>query len=146
MKNVCSISVKTFCIIFLFAIFNAEAQIENNTDTATKTYTIKGTVFENINQPLEGVNVVLKGSNEGVVSDANGQFEFSRALAIGDVLVISFIGYNSQEYVINSSESDNQNITINFDQSDISLMGAVEVEGVYKSKQNIFQKFIGLFK
>jgi len=90
--------------------------------------------------------VVLKGTKEGVVTYFNGEFEFPRQLNIDDVLIFSYIGYNPQEYIVVADASKNEAVEITFDLSDISLLGAVEVEGVYISKQNIFQKFIGLFK
>lgn len=142
MKNVSSISVKTLCFIFLFAIFGIQAQETNNTTT----YEVAGTVVEDEVLPLEGVNVILKNSKEGVVTDMNGKFRFTRKLALGDVLVFSFIGFKPQEYVISANDIANQNIAISFDPSDITLLGAVEVDGVYESKRNIFQKFFGIFK
>jgi len=140
MKNVCSISVKNFCFLFLFAMFNLQAQ---ETD---QSYAVKGTVLEQGSMPLGGVNVVLKGTKEGVVTDMDGKFEFTQKLEADDVLVFSYIGYNPQEYTVVADESENQSIEITFDLSNISLMGAVEVDGVYKSKRNIFQKLVGLFK
>ena len=142
MKNVSSNSVKTLCFIFLFAIFSMQAQETNNTTT----YEVAGTVVEDDALPLEGVNVILKNSKEGVVTDVNGKFKFTRKLALGDVLIFSFIGFKPQEYVISANDIANQNIAISFDTSDITLMGAVQVDGVYQSKRNIFQKFIELFK
>lgn len=140
MKNVSSISVKSFCLLFLFAIFNLQAQ------ETTSSYTVTGTVLEQGSMPLGGVNVVLKGTKEGVVTDMDGKFEFARPLEVDDVLIFSYIGYNPKEYAVVANESDTLDITITFDLSNISLMGAVEVDGVYKSKRNIFQKFAGLFK
>jgi len=109
-------------------------------------YTIKGTVLDEENLPLGGVNVVLKGTHEGTVTDFDGTFEFPRTLNVGETLVFSYLGYDKKEYTVAESESDVIDITIAFDASDIILMGAVEVEGVYPSKRNIFQKFASLFK
>jgi len=113
---------------------------------AVEQYTVAGTVLDEENLPLAGVNVVLKGTSEGVVTDFDGKFEFPRKLDVDDVLIFSYIGYNSREYTIVDDVAKNKTINITFSLSDISLMGAVEVEGVYESKKNIFQKFIGLFK
>ncbi len=146
MKNVFKISVKTVCSIFLFVIFNGQAQEATSTDNTAKTYAIAGTVLEDDSFPLEGVNIILKDSKEGVVTNENGKFKFTRKLALGDVLVFSFIGFQPQEYVISADDMANQNIAISFDSSNITLMGALEVDGVYHSKRNIFQKFVGLFK
>ncbi|MFK7814460.1 MAG: carboxypeptidase-like regulatory domain-containing protein [Maribacter sp.] len=115
-------------------------------EIAVEQYTVAGTVIDEENLPLAGVNVVLKGTNEGIMTDIDGKFEFPRQLDVDDVLIFSYIGYNPQEYKVVADASKNMAINITFDLSNISLMGAVEVEGVYESKQNIFQKFIGLFK
>jgi hypothetical protein len=111
-----------------------------------ETYTVKGTVLDEDNLPLAGVNVVLKGSTEGVQTDFDGKFEFPRTLDIDDTLVFSYIGYEKKEYTITAGASSTIDITINFDASDIFLMGEVMVDGVYESKPNIFQKFISIFK
>ena len=48
---------------------------------------------------LPGVNVVLKGTTSGTVTDANGEFVVS-VPAEGGVLIFSFIGLSSQELEI----------------------------------------------
>ena len=53
----------------------------------------------NDNSALPGANVVVKGTQVGVVTDANGQFSLNVA-AGRDVLTISAIGYASQEVTI----------------------------------------------
>lgn len=158
------LAVMSFSLLSLCAVSNLQAQevASNETnlqtelsvlgrtivmgDIAVEKYTVKGTVLDEENLPLAGVNVVLKGTKEGVVTDLDGRFEFPRLLDVDDVLVFSYIGFKPQKYKVSASASATIDITITFDYSDIDLMGAVEVEGVYKSKRNIFQKFIGLFK
>lgn len=157
-------AIMSFSLLSLCAVSQAQAQdVANNNYTvktdvsspyqntvmgriAVQSYTVKGTVLDEENLPLAGVNVVLKGSAEGVQTDFDGKFEFPRALNVDDTLVFSYIGYEKKEYVITSAESSTIDITINFDASDIFLMGEVVVDGVYESKPNIFQKFISIFK
>lgn len=109
-------------------------------------YTVKGTVLDEANLPLPGVNVILKGTTESTSTDYDGKFEFPRKLEVNDVLIFSYIGYDTKEYKVKAAETDTIDITIVFDATDIELMGDVVVEGAYKSKRNIFQKFIALFK
>ncbi|HDZ42291.1 MAG TPA: TonB-dependent receptor, partial [Bacteroidetes bacterium] len=45
--------------------------------------------------PLPGANVVVKGTTQGTVTDANGKYTFS--VAPDATLVFSFVGYRSQE-------------------------------------------------
>lgn len=115
-------------------------------DIVVKNYTVKGIVIDDQNLPLAGVNVVLKNSNVGIQTDFDGKFEFPKKLTEGDVLIFSYIGFETKEYVLEASESKVIDIKMQFDATDIILMGDVAVEGVYKSKKNIFQKFFGLFK
>ena len=158
------IAMMSFSLLSLCAISEVRAQETANIDHTTKTellpsnattimgriavqaHLVKGTVLDEENLPLAGVNVVLKGSTEGVVTDFDGKFEFPRALNVDDTLVFSYIGYEKKEYTIKAGETSSIDITINFDASDIFLMGEVMVEGVYESKPTIFQKFISLFK
>ncbi|WP_149274808.1 carboxypeptidase-like regulatory domain-containing protein [Pareuzebyella sediminis] len=111
-----------------------------------ETYIVKGKVIDEDNLPLPGVSVVLKGSDIGVSTDLEGKFEFPKALKVGDILVFNYLGYDTKSYRIAQSENDTIDITIKFESSDIELMGEVSVEGTYKSKRNIFQKFVALFR
>lgn len=47
-------------------------------------------------EALPGVNVVLKGTSRGVVSDLEGRYSL-QVVSPDDILVFSFIGYQSQE-------------------------------------------------
>jgi TonB-dependent starch-binding outer membrane protein SusC len=61
--------------------------------------TVTGKVVDDANQPIPGVNILLKGSTTGTTSDANGTY--SLTVPDGDgVLVFSFIGYATQEVSI----------------------------------------------
>lgn len=61
---------------------------------------ITGRVLDgNDNNPLPGANVVVKGTQTGLVTDATGQFSLNVAPG-RDVLTISAIGYTSQDVTI----------------------------------------------
>lgn len=63
---------------------------------------ITGRVLDgNDNNPLPGANVVVKGTQTGMVTDATGQFSLNVAPG-RDVLTISAIGYTSQDVSIGS--------------------------------------------
>ena len=62
--------------------------------------TIRGRITDEKNEALPGVNVVLKGSGRGTVTDADGDY----TLTVPDgnsVLVFSFLGYKTQEVAVN---------------------------------------------
>ncbi len=54
------------------------------------------------NQPLPGVSIIIKGTTTGTVSDINGNFTLSAAPQ--STLVVSFIGFESQEMVTQSTK------------------------------------------
>ncbi|MEO9893232.1 carboxypeptidase-like regulatory domain-containing protein [Aurantibacter sp.] len=116
---------------------------ENNT---IKEHTITGTVLDEDNLPLPGVNVVLKGTAIGVTTDLDGKFEFPSKLEIGDVLIFSYIGYETKRYKVPNSNLDTIDITITFDAYDVELMGEVVIDGPYKSKRGVFNKLASIFK
>ena len=58
--------------------------------------TVEGVVVDSkSNQPLPGVNVVVKGTSNGVSTDLDGKFKIAK-IKNGDVLEFSFIGYKSE--------------------------------------------------
>ena len=71
--------------------FNKEVRIESN----ALQQTVTGTVLDNQGLPLPGANILEKGTSNGVMSDFDGNF----SIEVGDdaVLVISYIGYKTQE-------------------------------------------------
>lgn len=76
--------------------------------------TISGTVrFSEDSVVAPGVNIYLKGSTaEGTYSNENGEFEFPRALKDGDILVFSFIGRKTHEYIVSASTTSPLNIVL----------------------------------
>jgi TonB-linked SusC/RagA family outer membrane protein len=57
---------------------------------------IKGQVTDETGQALPGVNVLIKGTSRGAVTDVKGEYTLSDVPADA-VLIVSFIGYVSQE-------------------------------------------------
>ena len=60
--------------------------------------TLKGVVKDVKNEPLIGVNVLIKGTTIGAITDLDGAFTLN--VKKGDVLVISYTGYETQEVVV----------------------------------------------
>jgi len=64
---------------------------------------IKGVVLAGEdNSPLLGVNVAVKGSTTGVITDLEGRFTLS--VPPKSTLVVSYVGYKSQEVVVNGQK------------------------------------------
>ena len=85
-----------YCFSFLLIIFGFSISFGQNFD-------LKGSVFqEGTNDPLLSATVVQKGTNNGVTTDFDGNFTITN-VAVGDILVISYVGFISQEVRISSS-------------------------------------------
>jgi Ca-activated chloride channel homolog len=66
--------------------------------------TVTGVVQNKIGNPLQGVNIVIKGTFASVISDVHGAFSIQVPEANGSLL-FSLQGYKQQEVKINGAES-----------------------------------------
>ncbi len=67
---------------------------------------VTGRVTDENAQGLPGVNVLIKGTTQGTVTDVNGEFRFT-SISPDAVLVISFIGYVTQEIPVGGQTTIN---------------------------------------
>ncbi|MBX2969153.1 MAG: carboxypeptidase-like regulatory domain-containing protein [Cyclobacteriaceae bacterium] len=102
-------------------------------------YKIKGIVVDEFGDPLPGVNVVLMGSGIGTSTDAEGKFEFPQKLNEGDVLVFSFIGFQSKELKIRKDENSVVEIRMKMT---LDIMGEVSISEVYSSQSSGLQRLL----
>ncbi|BDD00825.1 SusC/RagA family TonB-linked outer membrane protein (plasmid) [Persicobacter psychrovividus] len=70
-----------------------------------ETIDVSGTVLDEDGEGMPGVSIVVKGTTTGTVTDYMGQYTLKN-VTIGDVLVYSFVGYNSQEIPARESVVD----------------------------------------
>ena len=75
-------------VLLLFGSMDAMAAIE-------QAIQVKGKVVDNIGEPVIGANVVVKGTTTGVITSIDGSFAIDAVK--GSTIVVSFIGYLSQE-------------------------------------------------
>jgi TonB-linked SusC/RagA family outer membrane protein len=85
-------------------------------------HTVTGKVLSVDGETLPGANVVLKGSTQGTISDANGKFELVVPGADA-ILVISFVGYANSEIIV----GDQTDITVNLTPDTGSLQEVVVI-------------------
>ena len=90
MQNV----LKLFFAICILGVSSLQAQ----TVTGTITDAVDGT-------PLPGVNVIVKGTINGVSSDFDGNYSID--LKNGSVLSFSYMGYKSQNFTVNGKKQIN---------------------------------------
>lgn len=63
--------------------------------TFAQSLTVQGVVKDNTGEAVIGANVVVKGTTNGTITDFDGNFQLQAQK--GDIIVVSFIGYQSQE-------------------------------------------------
>ena len=66
----------------------------------SQTIKTQGQVVDEQGEPLIGVNVMVKGSRTGVVTDLDGKFQLE--VPANATLVISYVGYKSREVAVRS--------------------------------------------
>lgn len=71
------------------------SEVGTETSITQQAEKITGTIEDEFG-PVTGASVVVKGTTNGTVTDMNGKFSLSNVKK-GDVIVISFIGYVTQE-------------------------------------------------
>lgn len=93
---------RLFLIIVAIGIFNTQAGLSKDRGKKSLTeemqqVTVSGTVIDSqTNEPMPGVNIQVKGTSAGTITDAAGKF----SIPVSDrnaTLVFSFIGYVAQE-------------------------------------------------
>ncbi len=72
--------------------------------------TVSGTVTDNSGSPLPGVNVIEKGTSNGVATDANGKFNLN--VSNGSTLIFSFVGFQPREVKVVGGVTDLGNIKL----------------------------------
>jgi TonB-linked SusC/RagA family outer membrane protein len=90
---------------------------------------VHGKVVNALNQPVIGASVLVKGTHNGVNTNDRGEFDLTIE---GDktVLVISSVGFNPVEFVVNG----NTNVTITLNE-DFSKLNEVVVVGYGTAKR-----------
>lgn len=95
---------------------------------------ITGIVVEETNSPLPGANILVKGTELGTTTGVDGRFSLALP-AQGKLLIISSVGYITQEFEITNSMSD---VTIRL-QPDVKNLSEVVVTalGVQQKTRNV---------
>jgi TonB-dependent starch-binding outer membrane protein SusC len=100
---------------------------------ASAARTITGKITDENNSPLPGVSVLIKGTTTGTVTDADGIYSLSISSENeGGTLVISFIGYATQEVLIDNREAINIQM-----EPDVQSLQEVVVVGVSLKEKDL---------
>lgn len=117
---------------------------------------VAGRVVNENAQPLSGVNVLVKGTTTGAVTDANGTFKIKISKK-NSRLQFSYVGYDAQEISINDEDNVSiklvptsvgldEVVTVGYgSQKKVNVSGAIEtVKGETLVKRNTMQTSLAL--
>lgn len=127
-KNLKRGGLPTRCWLYMLILllsFGLPASIFAQTDLVKVT----GTVTDETNQPIPGVNVLLKGSsNIGTVTDIEGKYTLN--IPKDATLIFKFVGYKTTEVAVNGKTTVNLSI-----QPDVKQLEDVVVIGYQAIKR-----------
>lgn len=68
--------------------------------------TVSGKVTDDSGEPLIGVSIAVKGTTQGTTTDFDGNYAIDAS--VGDVLIFSYIGFDSKQVTVSSADLDVQ--------------------------------------
>ncbi len=120
-----------YSIVDKTVVLQAKKRFKIATPTPKAVQLIKGQVVGSDGKPLVGVTVVVKASKLGTVTDADGNFSID--VADTDVLVFSYIGFESKEVLVGKQT----NISVSLTESNTTLNEVAVVGYGQQSRKNL---------
>ena len=96
--------LKVFCCVLLLQLGWSHAL--GAVTEANQTRQIQGVITDSQGETLPGVNVIVKGTSIGAISDLDGKFTL-QVPSPKSVLVISYVGYETYEVIVGNKTSFN---------------------------------------
>lgn len=117
-------------LLSIVILINAVGLIKSNafaTDNALARVRVTGSVMNTENETLPGASILEKGTTNGTTTDANGNYSIE--VDANATLVFSFIGYLTEEAVVNNRTEINVTLTADITElSEIVVIGYGSVE------------------
>lgn len=111
-------TIKKVCTLFLAVFLSIATYAQDLTDQRT----ITGVVVDQEGIPIPGVNVIVKGTNNGVATDLEGKYSI-RAYGKSTV-VFSFIGFKTEERYVGGESNIDVALTLDSQQlEDVVVVG-----------------------
>ena len=101
-KLKCFIYLVCFCTLNIVAKNPPIGYSATEINVSQQTGKVTGTVSDDLG-PVTGATVIVKGTTRGDVTDVNGKFTLD--VKKGEVIVVSFLGYITQEIVITANNN-----------------------------------------
>lgn len=98
-------------ILVLFTIVQIQAQEK----------VISGVVSDENGLPLPSATVLVKGTSNGIQTDFDGKYTIKAQ--VGDILVFSYVGYNTKEVIVGSSNTINVSMVPDNNLDEVIVIG-----------------------
>ncbi|WP_410795596.1 SusC/RagA family TonB-linked outer membrane protein [Parabacteroides sp. FAFU027] len=85
-------------------LYAGETEVANQQVTQQQGQTVTGTVTDSKGEPLIGVNVSVKGTTKGTITDVNGKFTILVPNSSA-ILVFSYVGYTAKDVPVVSNKT-----------------------------------------
>ena len=99
-----------FCLLLSAFSVNAAMAVPASAGTVDEVMVVQqgkkvtGMVVDGAGEPVIGANVVVKGTTNGTITDFDGNYSLE-GVSANDILVVSYIGYLSQEIPVENQSS-----------------------------------------
>jgi iron complex outermembrane receptor protein len=113
MKNINTKVITTLLLLFIFSTSYAQN-------------TIEGVVKNDQDSPIEGVNIVVKGTNNNATSDVNGKFAI-QAKVLPFTIIVQYAGYNTKEIKITELPTNAKPLQITISTGEEKVLSEVVV-------------------
>ena len=100
-----------FVIIMLFSL-----------PAIAQTYQVNGIVTDSDGQALPGVSISVKNGESGTSTDFEGNYSLD--VTNGDILVFTFVGFETQEITMDGSATVNVSMTSGVELSEVVVVGS----------------------
>ncbi len=119
------------CLLTLVMIFTSVAMMAQTT--------VSGTITDGEGEGLIGASVIIKGTVTGTVTDFDGSYEFSTSQEPPFTVVISFVGFETQEVEVSDA-----NATVDLQLKEQSIMGSEVVFSASRKPEKIIESPVSI--
>ncbi|WP_281298334.1 TonB-dependent receptor [Flavobacterium limnophilum] len=113
MKTIYTKTITTLILILIFSNSYGQNLLE-------------GEVKNDDNSPIEGVNIIVKGTTNNATSDINGKFSI-QAKALPFTIIVQYAGYNTKELKINELPTNAKPLQITISTGEEKVLSEVVV-------------------
>lgn len=101
---------------------NANGRDDKSIEVTIEQDRVTGQVLDENGEPLPGATVMEKGTTNGTITDVDGNFTLN--VTSGSTLLVSFVGYESKEVIVNGQTSINVTLALDYASLDeVVVMG-----------------------